>query len=95
VIAHILRVCRRSGLEARARGVGVFEIGQRKTAAIECRPVFVGRTHSDVDVLENFSGSDAASAVGRFDEVVAGAAVVLPSQRVEEGERLGELFSAN
>src|SRR5215813_10575324 len=94
-IAHILRVWRSSGLEARASGVGVFEFGHRKTAAIESRPVFVGRPHSDVDVLENFSGSDTASAVGRFDEIVAGAAVVLPPQPVEEGERLGELFSAN
>ena len=90
-----LPISRNSGLVARARGVSLFEFGQRKTAAIESRPVFVARPHSDVNVLEDFPRSDAAGAVGRFDEVVAYAAVVLSSQRIKEGERLGELFSAN
>src|SRR4051812_50187615 len=60
-----LPISRNSGLVARARGVSLFEFGQRKTAAIESRPVFVARPHSDVNVLEDFPRSDAAGGGGR------------------------------
>jgi hypothetical protein len=45
-----------------------------------------------IDIFEDLTRRYAENAVGGFDEVVALAAGVLPSERVGEGEAGGELF---
>ena len=58
-------------------------------------PIAAGRSHGDVDILKDGAWSDAARAVGGFDEVIAALAVMFPAEHVDEGERLGELSGAD
>ena len=48
--------------------------------------------HRDVNIFEDLARSDAENSVARFDQVVAFAAAVLPSQVIGEAEVGVELF---
>jgi len=57
------------------------------------RPPFDrGRTHQDIDILEDLTRSDTATAVGRLDQVVTRLATMFATERVDKREGLGELF---
>jgi hypothetical protein len=52
----------------------------------------LARRQGYINVFEDLTGSDAENAVGGFDEVVALASGVLPTENVGEGEAGGELL---
>ena len=66
-----------------------FGVGCRDLLAGN-RPVRFRRSHGDVDILEDLAALNAATAIGRFDEIVARLAAMLPSESIDEGERFGE-----
>jgi len=64
---------------------------QRSRGLDRRHPIFASRTHRDVNVFKDQPRSDALSAIGWLDQIVAGLAAVLPSECVDEEERLSEL----
>ena len=57
------------------------------------RPSFFRRRpHEYVDIFEDLTRSDAATAVRGFDQVITGLARMLATQPVDEGERRTELL---
>jgi hypothetical protein len=56
------------------------------------RPAFICGTHGHVNIFKNQLGRDAASAIGGFDQIVAGLAAMFPAKSVDEEEGSGELL---
>ena len=54
-------------------------------------PTFIGGTHGDVDVFKDQAWRDAACAIGRFHQIVAGLTAMLATEGIDEDERLSEL----
>ena len=62
--------------------------------AVEIAPcALFGRTHRDVDVLEDLLGCNATGAVGGLDEIIADVALVFATERVDEEQGFGQLPS--
>ena len=74
-------------------GVGILfrEFGFVEMGVERGGPGVAGSSHGDIDIFEDFAGSDALQAVGRFDQVVAGDSVVLAAERIGEDEGSVEL----
>ena len=67
-------------------------IGLAELAGGEGTLAALGWSHGHVDVFEKFPRSDAAHAVGRFDEVISFLSAVLSPESVDEEKRFGELL---